>query len=894
MVENGGLPQAAAPPPHRRRFKLDSPASDVAWPRAAALTAAGMVLALMLAVTVPGTRLSGVVGTATKYLTTTSLPLVSPTSTPIQLAEPSNNSSSAEHDGSGISGSESIEEADGSKTSSSNDSGGSGAQPESEGGSGNALPESEETSGDVGGGSGAGPESEGGSGDADPEAEESSSDAEPEAEESSGGVKPEAEGSGGDNGGGSSAEPGSEGSSSDAEPEGEESSSGAEPEAEGSSSSEGHDSGAEAEGEQGSDGSADAGTSDAAAEDGGGDEEAHGSSGDGGEDEPDLPCRESGYCSVGRLQAYVGEVDSTEGLKAALEACSYKKDFFLLTIGSGGHLLGMNFVVGAWKLGLANVMLHATSNESCAKLAAAGYHNVTCVWSDREWFPNRDGKFNVGESTGIWAVRYILMARAVWLGYNVWLLDTDSYLYRDPYKYLKVPPLSNVTFMSMADNGNIINGGTSYIQNAAPGGPAAWTIAHMCERMIRFVLSDIIAGNRLRHPYVRFTLWNAPDLAPDLDERLHYHDPGLHLRYPPDWADLTQTTEAAHEGGFNLTISHLNGKWDKTIGGKRFPPRGNHSLAFIMLLEEESGLKYADIEGPTPKNWVPPPNETFMFTPQWLISVWLDRGVRGTWDLQPPPQVMLHMVFMPGWVAGHLQKEYGMKSINAFNFEVAQALQGQLFPSATAEQPLPRVLALLPRDKLTSTTIIEYRDKLVQLVRLAIRVGRVMLLPDPVCNSTWLRSGDGVEDVQGHRRNEYDLEQVLPYGLDDDQHCVWLSAEDQGCMPSAYILHPDYLELVRRLPDGTGEPGPDNTVQLGDNQQQGQGQGQASSWEAVAAAAKQKEEPHILFLGAIPDLTPGSMPPEEGEEDTWWTGWLLRHRRNTTADWRGWGEGAKR
>ena len=68
------------------------------------------------------------------------------------------------------------------------------------------------------------------------------------------------------------------------------------------------------------------------------------------------------------------------------------------------------------------------------------------------------------------------------------------------------------------------------------------------------MLSDIIAGNRLRHPYVRFTLWNAPDLAPDLDERLHYHDPGLHLRYPPDWADLTQTTEAAHEGGFNLTI----------------------------------------------------------------------------------------------------------------------------------------------------------------------------------------------------------------------------------------------------------------------------------------------------------------------------------------------------
>ena len=35
-----------------------------------------------------------------------------------------------------------------------------------------------------------------------------------------------------------------------------------------------------------------------------------------------------------------------------LEACSYKKDFFLLTIGSGGHLLGMNFGAGGQR-GLA-------------------------------------------------------------------------------------------------------------------------------------------------------------------------------------------------------------------------------------------------------------------------------------------------------------------------------------------------------------------------------------------------------------------------------------------------------------------------------------------------------------------------------------------------------------
>jgi hypothetical protein len=34
--------------------------------------------------------------------------------------------------------------------------------------------------------------------------------------------------------------------------------------------------------------------------------------------DPDLPCKESGYCSVGKTKPYVGEVDTTEGLKAAV------------------------------------------------------------------------------------------------------------------------------------------------------------------------------------------------------------------------------------------------------------------------------------------------------------------------------------------------------------------------------------------------------------------------------------------------------------------------------------------------------------------------------------------------------------------------------------------------
>lgn len=125
------------------------------------------------------------------------------------------------------------------------------------------------------------------------------------------------------------------------------------------------------------------------------------------------------------------------------------------------------------------------------------------------------------------------------------LLDSDSYLYRDPYKYVKVPPYKDVIWIALADSDNprptftngeaaavgqlaqrvsrrfnvavhhrrncgaqvacripghavshthqstahpplcMRVGGASYIQNAAPGGGAAWTIAYMAERMIR-------------------------------------------------------------------------------------------------------------------------------------------------------------------------------------------------------------------------------------------------------------------------------------------------------------------------------------------------------------------------------------------------------------------------
>ena len=53
-------------------------------------------------------------------------------------------------------------------------------------------------------------------------------------------------------------------------------------------------------------------------------------------------CLESGYCSAGKLEPYVGEVDSTEGLRKAAAAAHYKRDIILLAL---GELVGFSKAV---------------------------------------------------------------------------------------------------------------------------------------------------------------------------------------------------------------------------------------------------------------------------------------------------------------------------------------------------------------------------------------------------------------------------------------------------------------------------------------------------------------------------------------------------------------------
>ena len=63
---------------------------------------------------------------------------------------------------------------------------------------------------------------------------------------------------------------------------------------------------------------------------------------------------------------------------------------------------------------------------------------------------------------------------------------------------------------------------------------------------LQMLLSDMIASQYLRHPTIVFTLPMSVYIQPPagrINPALNYHDPGVLLRYPPEWQALAGSAE---------------------------------------------------------------------------------------------------------------------------------------------------------------------------------------------------------------------------------------------------------------------------------------------------------------------------------------------------------------
>lgn len=111
--------------------------------------------------------------------------------------------------------------------------------------------------------------------------------------------------------------------------------------------------------------------------------------------------------------------------------------------------------------------------------------------------------------------------------------------------------------------------------------------------------------------------------------------------------------------------------------------------------------------------------------------------------------------------------------------------------------------------------------------------------------------------------------QVLFYGVDERQHCIWWPLVDKQCMPGVYTLQPDFEALLSRLPPENSKPVEGNTLwhdllapalthsTTWEKASGEKGVELEQSGEAVLEEAKKMDSLHVLYLGAVPRLMPG-------------------------------------
>eukprot|EP00798_Chlamydomonas_sp_ICE-L_P012297 gene12297-15453_t len=198
-----------------------------------------------------------------------------------------------------------------------------------------------------------------------------------------------------------------------------------------------------------------------------------------------LGCLDSGYCSFGKVKEWKGDVLTTDGLKASVEARSFKKELIVMAESRLNPFL--QTYAEFRKLGMGHVMVVMPTEEKCDSMMLVLPGELGCGWSSMDWGHKHSVRLQLD--------RIMYMGRVLRLGINVLMVDTDvfifrdpyvRFIFRDPYVFLKVPPLNQYHYMAMRDGNGYLNCGLVYVQNVDPGGATAYAINDIIDRVLRW------------------------------------------------------------------------------------------------------------------------------------------------------------------------------------------------------------------------------------------------------------------------------------------------------------------------------------------------------------------------------------------------------------------------
>lgn len=315
-------------------------------------------------------------------------------------------------------------------------------------------------------------------------------------------------------------------------------------------------------------------------------------------------------------------------------------------------------------IGLAHQILLTDGPETCDESKRI-LPELCCVWNSKQ-LPESHFQHQLL----LWNHRRALAARALRLGYNIMVLDTDMVVFDDPYKYLKRPPFNDINLLTMGETwpyetNYLLNLGFLYAQNARVDGPVSAILAEVPDRQLRMandrenraltmwkvhqncatdeqlLFDDVIYGSILKAP-VHIVSMDACGVQEARDEpwvnwtavsRRRETLVGSGMIFtnnieeaPVEWAEIvggsTFMLKRAnlhwwHESRLarlpiNTSVSstYASNKWPLEYGGQLLPPqRGQLSSAFQSLLLDECKCPlWPDPSSPSSINTVDAPD----------------------------------------------------------------------------------------------------------------------------------------------------------------------------------------------------------------------------------------------------------------------------------------------
>ncbi|KAG2445948.1 hypothetical protein HXX76_000551 [Chlamydomonas incerta] len=556
-----------------------------------------------------------------------------------------------------------------------------------------------------------------------------------------------------------------------------------------------------------------------------------------------LPCAASGYCSLGKVQPWTGDIRTSAALKACLATRSYQKELILLT----ETRLNSAFqtFAGLLSLGYEHVVLLSLP-EPCSA-GQAVWPRLACAYSSQTFV----------STTKYLLDRVVFLVRAARLGTNVLMLDSDVIPQADLYTHLKAPHMRSTTLATMRDGNGWVNCGVVYAQNVAPDGPTAYVLAEVVDRLERWaegasflsshgnpahcwdqqMYSDTVLSALAGRP-ISYGCWyrhgGAGRAAWDVAhqrvfgtqetgplENQHYLEGGS-LPWPAELTAPNYPYKRSEVWTGEMHVPNTRGEWPAELGGQMYPPeRGPSSKAFIELLKSDGLPMWPDPEDPKQAEAGAARMEMFAFLPQWMAESWSQAGSLGYWypGLRGgagggPTAALAHMVHVPGGASNKLTAK--MASAN-WDWDIAHAASrappkqggsGPFFASKSAT-PLPDVLSYSAEvEGRAWASEAEFAAATLALLRLAMEMGRAAAFPAPRCNLTWMVMG--ADAASGNNRLPLAVNHgvMIPYSPPgrgfSDLRCLWGGYLLQGCQAvrwyfSGGLLAPEYDHLIDLL-----------------------------------------------------------------------------------------------